>query len=196
MTTCADGRELKRRWREGRRSCTELEWRPNVLSGYVRKPSGVLTLTALSRSYHAVSLAALHVDSNPTNGAISLHTQLHEIKVHSKNPVWLRNYLYRTVVSKAFSRCRFIYFPSKTGGESGHAGLHMNLKKKTPSTRVDGEIRGEEMSISIPVTPVCSTAAPAICSPPAVRLNYTSPSGEPTDGSQQWSAQTYYHVHR
>lgn len=111
MSSCANVCELKSRRREGRRSCTELEWRPNVVSGYVREPSGVLTLTALSRSHHAGSLAALHVDSNPRNGAISLYPQLREIKVHSKNPVWLRNYLYRTVVSKAFSCCRFIYFP-------------------------------------------------------------------------------------
>lgn len=82
-----------------------------MLSGYVRKPSGVLTLSALSRSHHAVSLAALHVDSNHMNGAISLYTELREIKVHSNNPVWLRNYLYRTVVSKAFSHCRSIYLP-------------------------------------------------------------------------------------
>lgn len=97
---------------EGWRKRTELEWRQNVLSGYVREPSGVLTLTALSCSYHTVSHTALRMDLSPMNGAISLYTELREIKVHSNNPVWLRNYLSRTVVSKAFSYIAlFIYFP-------------------------------------------------------------------------------------
>lgn len=50
-------------------------------------------LTALSRSYHTVSHTALHMDLRPMNDAISLYMELREIKVHSNNPLWLRNYL-------------------------------------------------------------------------------------------------------
>lgn len=48
---------------------TKLDWRWKAPSGYVREPSGVLTLTALSCSYHTVSYTALHTDSNPMNSA-------------------------------------------------------------------------------------------------------------------------------
>lgn len=100
--------KLKRTRTERWRRCTELEWRQNVLSGYVREPSGVLTLTALSCSYHTVSHTALRMDLSPMNGAISLYTELREIKVHSNNPVWLRNYLEDSSF-RSFLPPRFIY---------------------------------------------------------------------------------------
>lgn len=50
----------------------KLKWRWNALSGYVREPSGALTLTLLSCSHHTVSYTALHTDLNPMNSAIRL----------------------------------------------------------------------------------------------------------------------------
>lgn len=100
-------------------------------TGYVREPSGTLTLTALRCSYHTVSHTALHMDLSPTYGEISLNTELREIRVHSHNPVWLRNYFYRTVVSKASSPPCYLVTFLKTRRGLGHSYnllLDTNLK--------------------------------------------------------------------
>lgn len=95
------------RTRQERKSTT-LEWRRNALSGYVREPSGVLTLTVLSCSYHTVPYTAFLTDFTPMNSAIRIIPSYVKSWSTAINRRGSRIYLFKASIFKSFLFLSFL----------------------------------------------------------------------------------------
>lgn len=159
---------------------TKLKWRWNALSGYVREPSGALTLTLLSCSYHTVSYTALHTDLNPTNSAIRLIPSDVTSRSAAITYVWFSN-LSIKVSKKYFLRCRVSNLKKKSLKKIQVCGFSSTVNDQaaqmSAGTSSGSTDKRRSKSILIPMTPLFSSSISAICSSPAAHLNRRAPSG-------------------
>lgn len=183
------------RTRQERKSTT-LEWRRNALSGYVREPSGVLTLTVLSSSYHTVPYTAFLTDFTPTNSAIRIIPSYVKSWSTAINRRGSRIYLFKASIFKSF------LFLSFLKGNTQVVPFHVwyRLDRVCPlelSRYTNNQILLHQDQHIIGKATLSSSpwhhSFPPYPQPSVAQLSSCSPELQesergPADGSQQWSA--------
>lgn len=155
-------------------------------SGYVREPSGALTLTLLCCSYHTVSYTALHTDLKRMNGAIrptqsymtSRSTAITQclfdfcsIKVNT-----FESFPYQSSVEKKkknSGQCCFIY----NTNEKAQSHRSCDVQQESAFTSPGPGDNRRSKSFFITVTPLFCSTTSAICSSPAAYQNCRALSG-------------------
>lgn len=150
-------------------------------SGYVREPSGALTLTLLCCSYHTVSYTALHTDLKRMNSAIR-PTQSY---MTSRSTAITQSFWFfplKSILLKAFptrvrwknsAQCCFIY----NTNEKTQSHRSCDVQQESAFTSPGPGDNRRSKSFFITVTPLFCSTTSAICSSPAAYQNCRALSG-------------------